>query len=56
MGRHTLLLQKWAPNLYSLDDSVIQAPFWVKLHGLPLEFWVEDVFKALQILLGKSSL
>ena len=53
MGKHTLLLQKWAPNLYSLDDSAIQAPVWVKLHGLPLEFWVEDVFKGIANTFGE---
>ena len=25
MGKHTLLLQKWTPNFYYLDDSSIQA-------------------------------
>ena len=38
MGRHTLILQKWTPNHYSLDDSVIQASVWVNLPSLPLEF------------------
>ena len=44
MGRHTLVLQKWSPNLYAMDDFSIQALVWVHLLGFPLEFWVEDVF------------
>ena len=53
MGRHTLLLQKWTPNLYSLDDTAIQAHVWVRLHGLPLELWVEDVFKGIANTFGE---
>ena len=53
MGKHTLLLKKWTPNLYSLDDSAMQAPVWVKLHGLPLEFCVEDVFKGIANTFGE---
>ena len=47
MGRHTLVLQKWSPNLYTMDDSAIQVLVWVRLPGLPLDFWVEDVFQGI---------
>ena len=47
MAKHTLLLQKWAANLYSLDASRIQASVWIRLTGLPLEFRVEDVFQGI---------
>ena len=53
MGKHTLILHKWTSNLYSLDDSIIQAPVWVRLPGLPLEFWVEDVFQGITNTFGE---
>lgn len=46
-GEAHLVLQKWSPNLYVMDDSVIQALVWVRLPSLPLEFWVEDVFQGI---------
>ncbi|XP_059077019.1 uncharacterized protein LOC131876200 [Cryptomeria japonica] len=37
-GKAMLALQKWAPKM-ALDESFfIQASFWVRLSGLPLEF------------------
>ena len=30
-----------------MDESRIQAPIWIRLIGLTLEFWVEDVFQGI---------
>ena len=44
IGRSSLLLQKWSSGM-SLNDSFFsQAPVWVRLPELPLEYWNEDVF------------
>ena len=48
-----MVLQKWSPNLYAMDDSAIQAPVWVRLPGRPLEFWVEDVFQGIANTFGE---
>ena len=45
LGRATLVLQKWSSKLDLNDSFFQQAPVWVKLLALPLEFWNEDVFK-----------
>ena len=47
MGKDTPILQKWSPNLNYYDESVMQAPVWVKLLGMPLEFWVEEIFQGI---------
>ena len=56
VGKHTLVLQKWAPNLYSLYESRIQDLVWIRLIGLLLDFWVEEVFQGIVVLLVNSSL
>ncbi|XP_059070730.1 uncharacterized protein LOC131860351 [Cryptomeria japonica] len=39
-----LVLQKWHLNLNMSDSLLVQVPVWVKLPGLPLEYWVESIF------------
>ncbi|XP_059074990.1 uncharacterized protein LOC131875008 [Cryptomeria japonica] len=39
-----LVLQKWHPNLNMSEYLLVQVPVWVKLPGLPLEFWAESIF------------
>ena len=39
------MLQKWSSKLDFNDFFFQQAPVWVRLPELPLEFWNEDVFK-----------
>ena len=44
IGHSSLVLQKWSSGM-SLNDSLFaQAPVWVRLLELPLEYWNEDVF------------
>lgn len=47
VGKNILLLHKWSPNMNPQDESMIQAPVWIRLPGLPLEFWVEDMFQGI---------
>lgn len=44
VGKTALVLQKWHPNLNMNDSLLVQVPVWVKLLGLPLEYWVECIF------------
>ncbi|GLJ16021.1 hypothetical protein SUGI_0265790 [Cryptomeria japonica] len=45
IGKSTLALQKWLPKMDLNESFFVQAHVWVRLAGLPLELWVEDVFK-----------
>ena len=38
------MLQKWSSKLDFSELFFQQAPVWVRLPDLPLEFWNEDVF------------
>ncbi|XP_057841230.2 uncharacterized protein LOC131050928 [Cryptomeria japonica] len=53
MGRSSLILKKWAPNL-DISDAFFEIVFvWVKLLGLPLEYWHEDIFKGIAGVFGE---
>lgn len=43
-GKSSLSLRKWSPNMELNDFFFESAPVWMRLPGLPLEFWLEDVF------------
>ncbi|XP_057853625.1 uncharacterized protein LOC131063738 [Cryptomeria japonica] len=47
IDKSTLALKKWSPKMDLNESFFVQAPVWVRLLGLPLEFWVEDVFKGI---------
>ncbi|GLJ21329.1 hypothetical protein SUGI_0392200 [Cryptomeria japonica] len=38
IGKSMLALKKWAPNMDLNESFFVQAPVWVRLQGLPLEF------------------
>ncbi|KAH9325184.1 hypothetical protein KI387_005362, partial [Taxus chinensis] len=38
-GRRGFYLRKWSPGFNPHTESMTQAPIWVRLPGLPLEFW-----------------
>ena len=44
MGCSSLVLQKWSSGMSLNDYFFAQAPVWVRLPKLPLEYWNEDVF------------
>lgn len=53
-GKTSLTLIKWSSKLELQDSSFFySAPVWVRLPSLPLEFWVEDVFKGITISFGE---
>ena len=38
VGKHNLVLEKWAVNLYSMDESRIKSHVWIILTRILLEF------------------
>lgn len=43
MDNRPLVLQKWGPNLSLRNEELSKLPVWVKLSGLPVEHWTEEV-------------
>lgn len=39
MANRPLVLKKWHPNFDLLKEDLRSVPLWVKLHGVPLEYW-----------------
>ena len=46
-GKSSLTIKKWEPNMDLSDAFFLTTPKWVRLLGLPLEYWHEDVFKGI---------
>ena len=44
IGHSTLVLQKWSSKMNLNNSFFVQAPIWVRLLELPLQFWDENVF------------
>ncbi|XP_059066415.1 uncharacterized protein LOC131857723 [Cryptomeria japonica] len=53
IGKTSLALKCWFPNLDLNDGSFSSAPVWVRVPSFPLEFWHEDVFKGLASSFGE---
>ncbi|GLJ06585.1 hypothetical protein SUGI_0042510 [Cryptomeria japonica] len=53
IGKSMLSLQKWSPKMDLNESFFVQAPVWVRLSSLPLELWVEDVFKGIASSFGE---
>ncbi|XP_057820700.1 uncharacterized protein LOC131033477 [Cryptomeria japonica] len=53
VGKIALVLQKWHPNLNMSESLLVQVPVWVKLPGLPLEYWVESIFSGITSSFGE---
>ena len=45
--KNTLTIKKWEPNMDLSDTFFLTTPIWVRLLGLPLEFWHEDIFRGI---------
>ncbi|XP_059064150.1 uncharacterized protein LOC131856394 [Cryptomeria japonica] len=44
-GKHFLTMDKWKPSFDPSTELNRMAPVWVRLLGLPLEFWDEQIFR-----------
>ncbi|XP_059076646.1 uncharacterized protein LOC131875927 [Cryptomeria japonica] len=42
--KYLMYIQKWYPNARREKKFVVQVPIWIKLLGLPIKYWEEDVF------------
>lgn len=42
-----ILLKRWSPLFESEKENMGAGPIWVCLPGLPLQFWVEDIFQCI---------
>lgn len=52
-GNSTLTIKKWEPNMDLSDAFFLTTLIWVRLPGLPLEFWHEDIFKGIASSFGE---
>lgn len=52
-GKRPLFLQRWTPLFDAQTEKLNESPVWVKLPGLPLQFWFDSVFKSIGDTLGK---
>ena len=46
-GKHSLIVAKWHTVLDPMKELNRMAPVWVRLLGLPLEFWDERILKSI---------
>ncbi|XP_057819204.2 uncharacterized protein LOC131032289 [Cryptomeria japonica] len=44
LGKALLALKKWEPGFNPKDRECNKALIWVRLPGLPMEFWGEEIF------------
>lgn len=53
IGKYIMYIQKWYPNSGLDDEFVVQVPIWIKLPGLPMEYWEEDMFAGIDNAFGE---
>lgn len=53
VGKTTLVLRKWHLKLNMNDSLLAQVPVWIKLPGLPLEYWAESIFSRIASSFGE---
>lgn len=47
-----LILTNWFPNSDPLEAFIAQAPMWVMLPGLPIEYWTIDLLRRITSPIG----
>ncbi|KAH9312841.1 hypothetical protein KI387_027876, partial [Taxus chinensis] len=52
MGRSSNLIQQWTPGFDPFKEKPDELPVWVKLPGLPMEFWENEILTAIANTLG----
>lgn len=53
MSKSSPTLKKWEPNFNPKDWEFNEAPIWVCLPELPLEYWNEEIFSGLAACFGE---
>lgn len=52
LGKASLALKKWEPGFNPNDWKCNEAPIWVRLPSLPMEFWGEEIFAGIVAIFG----
>lgn len=52
-GKSSLTIKKWEPNMDLSNAFFLTALIWVRIPGLPLEFWHEDIFNGIASSFGE---
>lgn len=52
IGSTPVLMKRWNPLFDPSRENLTYGPVWVRLPGLPLEFWSDDIFKIIGDKLG----
>ena len=50
----SVLLKRWSPLFDPEREQIGASPLWVRLSGLPLQYWSEEVFMRIGNALGYS--
>lgn len=48
-----LILKKWSPNFHPTKDIIDKIPLWIRLPGLPIEYWDKEVTISITSEVGK---
>lgn len=51
-GKRPILFKRWTPLFDAQKEKMGESPVWVKLPGLPLQFWTDSVFVSIGNTLG----
>lgn len=52
-GKRPILFRRWTPLFDAQKEKTVESPFWVKLPGLPMQFWTDSAFTSIGNTLGK---
>ncbi|XP_059072400.1 uncharacterized protein LOC131873583, partial [Cryptomeria japonica] len=53
IGKYIIYIQKWYPNAGREKIFLVQVSVWIKLPGLPMEYWEEDVLAGITNTFGE---
>lgn len=48
-----LVLKHWSPNFHPSKDVIDKTPIWIRLSGLPVEYWDREIIISLVSKAGK---
>lgn len=53
LGGKLIKLAHWRPDFRPLEEDIVSAPVWIRMEGLPLEFWSPKLLLPLVSCIGK---
>lgn len=48
-----MVLKQWIPNFQPTKDIIVKAPVWIRLPGLPMEYWDRDIVLSIAFIAGR---